>query len=157
MKNQKGFIGPLLLGIIALLVIGGGIYVYKIKKAEAPASLEVKVSQNGVPLNNGNNHFINSGLNQNTCESINNSTFNSVEKYVVGMGPNGPVKDSFRVIFKDGRFEWLEAEVGGGNGTYTCNGSDIQGKTDANVIVLGNYLSDEKILTWNGIKYQKTN
>jgi len=37
MKNQKGFIVPLLLGIIALLIIGGGIYVYEIKKAEAPA------------------------------------------------------------------------------------------------------------------------
>jgi len=138
MKNQKGFIVPILLGIIVLLVIGGAIYVYKTKKAETPAGIV-------------------SSLNQNTCELINNSIFNSVEKYIVGMGPNGPVKDSFRVIFKDGRFEWLEAEVGGGNGIYTCNGSDIQGKTDTNMIVLGNYLLDKKILTWNGIKYQKTN
>ena len=37
MKNQyKGFIVPLLLGIIALLVIGGGMYVYESKKTEAP-------------------------------------------------------------------------------------------------------------------------
>lgn len=37
MKNlQKGFIAPVLLVIIALLVIGGGVYVYKNKKTEAP-------------------------------------------------------------------------------------------------------------------------
>jgi len=36
MKNQKGFIVPLLLAIIAVLVVGGGVYVYKNKKAEAP-------------------------------------------------------------------------------------------------------------------------
>ena len=36
-NNQKGFIVPLLLAIIALLVIGGGVYIYQNKKAEAPA------------------------------------------------------------------------------------------------------------------------
>lgn len=37
MKNsQKGFIVPALLVIIALLVIGGGVYVYKNKKTETP-------------------------------------------------------------------------------------------------------------------------
>src|SRR3989344_3994463 len=37
MKNsQKGFIVPVLIVIIALLVIGGGVYVYKNKKTEAP-------------------------------------------------------------------------------------------------------------------------
>ena len=39
MKNsQKGFIVPLLLGIIALLVIGGGVYIYTNKKVETPAA-----------------------------------------------------------------------------------------------------------------------
>lgn len=37
MKNsQKGFVTPLLIGIIAILVIGGGIYIYNNKKAEKP-------------------------------------------------------------------------------------------------------------------------
>ena len=37
MKNsQKGFIVPLLIAIIAVLVIGGGVYVYETKKTEAP-------------------------------------------------------------------------------------------------------------------------
>lgn len=41
MKNsQKGFIVPVLLVIIALLVIGGGVYIYKNKKAEVPAVVD---------------------------------------------------------------------------------------------------------------------
>ena len=37
-KTQKGFVVPLLIAIIALLVIGGGIYVYQIEKVETPVS-----------------------------------------------------------------------------------------------------------------------
>ena len=41
MKNsQKGFIVPVLLVIIALLVVGGGVYVYKNKKVEVPAVVD---------------------------------------------------------------------------------------------------------------------
>ncbi len=37
MKNsQKGFVVPLLLAIIAVLVIGGGVYIYNLKQAKAP-------------------------------------------------------------------------------------------------------------------------
>ena len=37
MKNlQKGFVVPLLLAIIAVLVIGGGVYIYNTKKLETP-------------------------------------------------------------------------------------------------------------------------
>lgn len=37
MKNsQKGFVVPLLIAIIAVLVIGGGVYIYNNKKVEAP-------------------------------------------------------------------------------------------------------------------------
>ncbi len=41
MKNlQKGFIVPVLLVIIALLVVGGGVYVYKNKKTEVPVIVD---------------------------------------------------------------------------------------------------------------------
>jgi len=36
MKNQKGFIVPVLIAIIAVLIIGGGAYLYQNKKVEAP-------------------------------------------------------------------------------------------------------------------------
>lgn len=43
MKNlQKGFIVPVLLVIIALLVVGGGVYVYKNKKTEAPVVVDTE-------------------------------------------------------------------------------------------------------------------
>jgi len=42
MKNnfKKGFIVPMLLAIIALLVVGGGMYILNNKKAEAPAPVD---------------------------------------------------------------------------------------------------------------------
>jgi len=46
MKNhQKGFIVPVLLVIIALLVIGGGVYVYKNQKAEMPTVVDTEIKQ----------------------------------------------------------------------------------------------------------------
>jgi len=48
MKNQnEGFIVPILLGIIALLVIGGGVYMYENKKADvpiAPVNMDVQAT-----------------------------------------------------------------------------------------------------------------
>ena len=46
MKNsQKGFIVPMLLGIIALLIIGGGVYVYESNKTEAPTVVNPNQAQ----------------------------------------------------------------------------------------------------------------
>ena len=46
MKNkQKGFVVPLLIAIIALLIIGGGVYIYENKKAEAPALTNTGIQQ----------------------------------------------------------------------------------------------------------------
>ncbi len=51
MKNlQEGFVVPLLIAIITVLVIGGGVYVYNNKKVEAPSV----VNQNKIqPTNTG--------------------------------------------------------------------------------------------------------
>lgn len=46
MKNsQKGFIVPLLLVIIAVLVVGGGVYIYENKKTETPAVIDTTTQQ----------------------------------------------------------------------------------------------------------------
>ncbi len=46
MKNsQKGFVVPLLVAIIAVLAIGGGVYVYETKKVETPAPIDLQVEQ----------------------------------------------------------------------------------------------------------------
>jgi hypothetical protein len=47
MKNlQKGFIVPVLLAIIALLVVGGGVYIYVSKKTETPVNTETSPATN---------------------------------------------------------------------------------------------------------------
>jgi len=40
-SSQKGFVIPLILAIVALLAIGGGVFVYESKKVEAPQLSEV--------------------------------------------------------------------------------------------------------------------
>lgn len=51
MKNsQKGFIVPVLLVVIALLVIGGGVYVYKNKKVESTAVTDISTQQKTNPI-----------------------------------------------------------------------------------------------------------
>lgn len=46
MKNlQQGFIIPALLAIVALLVVGGGVYVYKNQKVEKPIVLDTETQQ----------------------------------------------------------------------------------------------------------------
>jgi len=47
MNNNKGFIVPLLLGIIVLLAVGGGIYVYQNKKAEVPVVTDTNTQKEG--------------------------------------------------------------------------------------------------------------
>ncbi len=45
MKNsQKGFVVPLIIAIIVLLVISGSVYIYKNKKAEAPAVVNTQTN-----------------------------------------------------------------------------------------------------------------
>ena len=53
MKTNKGFIVPLLLGVIALLVIGGGIYIYQNKKAETSIDNTVPQLLTNPPEANG--------------------------------------------------------------------------------------------------------
>ncbi len=47
MKNKKGFIIPLLLAIIAVLVIGGGVYVYSQKNSQQVASTDIRTISDG--------------------------------------------------------------------------------------------------------------
>ncbi|KKQ01638.1 MAG: hypothetical protein US12_C0041G0008 [Parcubacteria group bacterium GW2011_GWA2_36_24] len=45
MENKKGFVVPLLIAIVAVLVIGGGVYVYNNKKVEAPDIIDTGTQQ----------------------------------------------------------------------------------------------------------------
>lgn len=46
MKTNNGFVVPVLLGIIVLLLVGGIVYVYKNEKAEAPVVVDTNIENN---------------------------------------------------------------------------------------------------------------
>ena len=46
MKTNNGFVVPILLGIIILLLVGGGVYIYKNQKAEAPDVVDAGTQNN---------------------------------------------------------------------------------------------------------------
>lgn len=72
MKNQqKGFVALVVVVIIALLAIGGGVYIYKTKKVETPSTVDTMVQQsteiqqintqtqtNNTQENSSNNHKV---------------------------------------------------------------------------------------------------
>ncbi len=89
------------------------------------------------------------------CEFINNSTFRSIKKYNIGMGPDGPVNGNYEIKFSNGKFEWLAGEVGGGNGTYLCNNNQILGSIGQTYSVIGAYNNETNILLWNKVEYKK--
>lgn len=62
MKNLKGgFVVQALVAIIALLVIGGGAYIYEIKKAEIPVTTDIQVQQsNQIQQTSTQNNPVNS-------------------------------------------------------------------------------------------------
>ncbi|MSR78548.1 MAG: hypothetical protein EXS59_00155 [Candidatus Taylorbacteria bacterium] len=88
MKNsQKGFIVPLLLGIIAILVVGGGVYIYESKRVEVPAVVDTgtqPANQNQQQTNTQTPPVIAQQNISNNSETVNWKTYqNSSEKYSV--------------------------------------------------------------------------
>lgn len=89
MKNQnKGFVVPVLLGIIALLVIGGGVYMYNNKKAEtplAPTDTSVQttnqIQQNAVVNTPNPSTSSNDGISTAGWKTYANATYNYIIKY----------------------------------------------------------------------------
>ncbi|MFA6405088.1 MAG: Ser-Thr-rich GPI-anchored membrane family protein [Candidatus Paceibacterota bacterium] len=76
MKNsQKGYVTQLLVLISALLVVGGGIYVYESKKIDIPDITDVQVQQSNQPQQTtGQNNSVNSdSQNTQTSPQINTS------------------------------------------------------------------------------------
>lgn len=47
-NSQKGFVVPLLIGIIALLVVGGGVYIYQNEKIEVPEVVDTAQQTNQI-------------------------------------------------------------------------------------------------------------
>jgi hypothetical protein len=83
------------------------------------------------------------------CDSIDGSSFQSVDKFERGLGPNGAVLGYWNIKFQNGQFQWDHSDVQE-NGTYTCLGTAINSKSHT-----GTYDPESKTLTWESIKYKK--
>lgn len=88
-NNQKGFIVSLFLGIIAVLIIGGGAYIYTNKKVEKVEIPTATVKEN-VPVINSFSSLNDHGT---MYTVINGSNFNNFA--LVQLLSNGQIVDSF--------------------------------------------------------------
>jgi len=100
MKNsQKGFVVPLLVAIIAVLVIGGGVYVYENKKVEIPAVVDSAIQQsNQIQQTDTQNSIVTDQ--QNNLVTKTSSATNQVV-----------AKPSITVISPNGQEIWQEGKV----------------------------------------------
>lgn len=79
-NSQKGSIVPVLLVIIALFVIGGGVYIYENKKAETPTPVSTEAqTQNSVEQTNAQNTPVTTTQQNSVNNSSNSSTNNSAQ------------------------------------------------------------------------------
>ena len=82
MKNsQKGFIVPVLLAIIALLVIGSGVYVYENKKSETPPTIDNNIETQS-PIQNQQSNIQNPPITTNENNSNNNPPITNTQQPV---------------------------------------------------------------------------
>lgn len=82
MKNsQKGFIVPVLLVIIALLVVGGGVYVYENKKTEIPAVVDTGTQQSDQAQQQTNTQTLPVTNQQNPSTNIDISSCQNIKKH----------------------------------------------------------------------------
>jgi hypothetical protein len=91
MKNsQKGFVVPLLIVIIALLVIGGGVYVYENKKVGTPVVIDNATQQSDqVQQTNTQNPSVSNPKNTPIIKTIPTSNPVSVRSSITVSSPNG--------------------------------------------------------------------
>ena len=95
MKNsQKGFIVPVLLGIIALLVVGGGIYIYENKKAETPINVISKTSQSDAIQNETNTNVSDVAVKQNISNSTPSELVSKLTKNIICTLSGNRIDDS---------------------------------------------------------------
>ena len=97
MKNsQKGFVVPILLVIVALLVIGGGVYVYENKKVEVPV-----VVDNGTQQTNTQTPPVTTKSQSPTSTSgVKTKSINLAGKYTVNVPVDFTVTEVSKAITK---------------------------------------------------------
>lgn len=87
------------------------------------------------------------------CNFISDSTFRSVNKYEVGLGPNGPAMGYWSITFQKGNFQWHHSDVVE-SGSYLCKNNILQAKLYTRSVT-ANYDINRKALIWENVEYSK--
>ena len=124
--NQKGFVNIAI--IILVIVIFGAIgYFTLLKRQTLP--IETDQSQPATPKDAYQS-------NADECNLISNSAFRSINKYEVGLGPNGPAMGYWSIQFQKGvtlsdygepTFQWSHSDFHE-SGSYACKNNVLQVK-----------------------------
>lgn len=147
--KKAGKVGIIVLVLIVISALG---YFFT-KQQEKPAE-KINLEQTSTPAPVSNIPVQNVASNSSdSCESVNNSTFRSVNKYEVGLGPNGPVMGYWNIVFENDKFEWQHSDFGT-SGTYTCKDNILQVSTSS-FPISANYDASKNILVWDNIEYKK--
>ncbi len=86
------------------------------------------------------------------CFEIKNKSMKSVNKYEVGLGPNGEVLGYYYIKFGQTDFGWTHSDVYQ-EGTFACKDNVVEGSSNRDSYK-GMYNNDRRILLWEGIEYQ---
>lgn len=87
------------------------------------------------------------------CSLLNNSAFQSVNQYEVGISPNGLVMGYWSIGLENGKIEWLHSDISE-SGSYNCSNNLLQVKF-SNQSGTASYEKDRDILIWNNIEYRR--
>ena len=172
--NQKGFINVVI--IILIVAIAGTIGYFALVKKPTPSNETNQPQQTNTPVTpetptTKNNPTVTpppatpqnvTQKNVDDCNLISNSSFQSINQYEAGLGPNGPAMGYWDIQFQKGTtlsnygeptFQWGHSDVSE-SGTYTCKENVLQVKFSDHSIT-AHYDGAKKILTWDGVEYKK--
>jgi len=133
-----------ILFVLIVVIIGSAGYTVLSKRSvnqSSSTTLFEKLTSN-TTLNHSDN-----------CDLISNSSFRSIKKYEVGLGPNGPAMGYWGIYLKDGKFSWHHSDVGE-SGTFSCKDNILQVQLFKRVLT-GNYDTSRKILLWEDVEYKQ--
>jgi len=100
---------------------------------------------------------------EDNCDLLVDSSFKSVSKHEVGLGPDGVAMGYWTITFgkvglagesEESGVAWHHSDVVE-SGTYTCEDNTIQ-VMFFDYSITAKYDADEEILSWEGVEYRKT-
>jgi hypothetical protein len=89
-----------------------------------------------------------------SCTTL-EGTFQSINKYERGLGPNGLILDHWLVSFSHDRVTSEFSDISQ-EGTYACR--DLEGTITSDILSSGSafYMAEHDVLLWNGKWYKKS-